>query len=141
MSSVSRFHYGQPVRLLLVEDHVIFAEATAEFLRGTGLEVEIAKSGESALEQAVVFRPDIVLCDIRLTDMSGLDVARALRANPVTEGALIAIHTAMDETDIQALERGFSRDEFLFLSKPLTKEKLNRLLTAFWEHCGDDRRP
>jgi CheY-like chemotaxis protein len=136
MSSVSRFHAGPPVRLLLVEDHVIFAEATAEFLRGTGLEVQIAKSGESALEQALVFRPDIVLCDIRLPDMSGLDVARALRKNPVTENALIAIHTAMDETDIQTLERGFSRDEFLFVSKPLTNEKLNRLLLAFRLHCG-----
>src|SRR5262245_55751813 len=137
MSSVSQFHSGQPVRVLLVEDHAVFAEATAEFLRVAGLEVLIAESGERALERAVVFRPDIVLCDIRLPDMSGLEVGRALRANPVTAHALIAIHTAMDERDIEALEGGFKANEFnLFLSKPLTKEKLNGLLSAFWMQYG-----
>jgi CheY-like chemotaxis protein len=117
------------VRLLLVEDHAALAEVTAEFLRELGLEVQIAKSGEQALEKAVAFLPDIVLCDMRLPDMSGLDVAGALRANPKTKGVLIALHTAMDNVDIHLLEREtHAKAVNLFLSKPITEEKLERLL-------------
>jgi CheY-like chemotaxis protein len=114
---------------LLVEDHAALAEVTAEFLRELGLEVQIAQSGEQALETAVVFLPDIVLCDMRLPDMSGLDVAGALRANPKTKGVLIALNTAMDDVDIHLLEREAQANAVnLFLSKPITEEKLERLL-------------
>src|SRR5262249_48630475 len=46
---------ARPVRVLLVEDHIALAEATAQFLREAGLHVEIAHSGQKALEIGVVF--------------------------------------------------------------------------------------
>jgi len=119
------------VRLLLIEDHAGLAEATAEFLRSEGLEVRIAESGEEALETAGVFQPEIVLCDLSLPDMSGLDVARALRANPDTKDAVMALYSAMAESDVRTLERQVNPNEVnLFLSKPLTEDKLNKLLAG-----------
>ena len=121
---------GQP-RLLLVEDNADLAEATAEFLRAAGLEVRIVESGEEALAMARAFQPEIILCDMRLTDMSGLDVARALRANPDTKHALFALHSVMSDVEIRALGRQIDADEVnLFLSKPLTQQKLDSLLAA-----------
>jgi CheY-like chemotaxis protein len=118
-------------RLLLVEDSAEFAEATAEFLSAVGLEVRIVESGEEALATARVFQPEIILCDRRLPDMSGLDVARALRANPNTKYAVFALHSAISDVELRALEREIDADEVnLFLSKPLTQQKLDSLLSA-----------
>ena len=102
----SRNPVGRPqVRVLLVEDHALVADVTAEFLRGAGLDVRIADSGKAALATAMAFQPDVVLCDFRLPDMSGLDVAERMRANPAMKNALFALQTAMDRGDIRTFDR------------------------------------
>ena len=117
------------VRLLLVEDHAVLAEATAEFLRRAGIEVQVAKSGVEALQTATTFGPEIILCDLGLPDCSGLDVVRALRARTDIKRALFVIHTALADTEIQTLERHVQFDDVdLFLSKPITEEKIDRLV-------------
>ena len=119
-------------RLLLVEDHEDLADATAEFLRSEGLTVQVASTGAEALTAAVAFRPDIVLCDLNLLDMTGFEIARLLRKNPVTSGTLFAIHTVLTDADICAFEREVPQGYVnLYLSKPMTVEKLERLLAAF----------
>jgi CheY-like chemotaxis protein len=120
-----------PARLLLVEDHAELAEATAEFLSTAGLEVRIAESGKDALQIAITFKPDIILCDMMLPDMLGSEVARAIRRNPAATDALLVMHTAMSDTELRILEREPTMDEFnLFLSKPMTREKIDRLWTG-----------
>jgi len=114
--------------VLLVEDHAPLAEAMAEFMRSQGLEVWIASTGTNALEIAPAFKPEIVLCDMRLPDMAGLEVARALRAT-VTSDALIAMHTALTESDLHVIKRYTDASVNVFVSKPLTKEKLDSLLS------------
>jgi CheY-like chemotaxis protein len=80
---------------------------------------------------AKVFQPEIILCDLRLPGITGLDVAQAVRANPDTRHALIAIHSAISDMDLRSLERGIDADFVnLFLSKPLTSQKLASLLLA-----------
>jgi CheY-like chemotaxis protein len=49
---------------------------------------------------APAFQPEIVLCDFYLPDIPGLDVARAVRAIPGVESAVIAMHSAMSESDL-----------------------------------------
>jgi CheY-like chemotaxis protein len=120
-----------PPRLLLIEDNAPLAEITAEFLRDAGLAVRIVESGEEALAMAGVFQPEIILCDLCLPDMSGLDVARALRANPDTRHTLFALHSGMSDMDLRALQREIDADEVnFFLSKPLTQQKLDSLFAA-----------
>ena len=116
---------------MLIEDHADLAEVTAEFLSEAGLEVRIANSGEDGLQIAIMFRPNIVLCDMILPDMLGTEVARALRRNPVTAGSLLVMHTAISDIELMILEREMTNGEFnLFLSKPMTQEKIDRLWTA-----------
>ena len=95
-----------------------------------GLDVRIASTGHEALETATAFHPEIVLCDVMLPDMSGLDVARALRDMHGAKDAVIALHSAMTESDLgkQNLQAVVAVD--LFLSKPLTEEKLNTLISV-----------
>ena len=119
---------SQPLpHLLLVEDHAGFANATAEFLRLSGMEVQIAECGDRALKMAAAFRPQIVLCDLSLPDMSGLDVVRRLRAEPVTQNAVFAVFTAMGEAEIDTFKETCANEVDLFLSKPITVNKVNEL--------------
>ena len=128
-------HSGQrPLRLLLIDDHAPLAEATADWLREMGMEVRIAGSGNQALQEMAVFRPEIVLCDMCLPDISGLDVARRLRAKRKWANVFFVIHTAFEDTDIRSFEQAGPRAVHLCFSKPITKEKLDRLLREFAAH-------
>src|SRR5262245_37651533 len=108
-------------------------------MQSEGLEVQCASTGREALEAAATFQPEIVICDIGLPDMSGLDVARALRAAPGASHAVIAMHTAMSKTDLRTFVRHNADSGVnLFLSKPITTEKLDAVITAvgFHSHKG-----
>jgi DNA-binding response OmpR family regulator len=116
---------GATARLLLVEDHAGLAEATQEFLQSEGLEVRLASTGRAALFAAVAFQPDIVVCDLHLPDISGLDVFSALQRNPAVGRALLVIHTAFQT----APDRLDAPEADLFMSKPINDEKLAILLS------------
>lgn len=114
---------GSP-RLLLVEDYADLAEVTREFLQSEGFEVRLALSGREAVAAATAFQPDIVLCDLHLSDMTGVDVLTAFRRNPATGHVLLVIHTA---TLIPSGHHPQVPEADLFLSKPIDKEKLAML--------------
>jgi CheY-like chemotaxis protein len=116
-------------RVLLVDDHAPLAEATAEFMHTKGFDVRIASTGSEVLELVAAFHPEIVLCDMNLPDMSGIDVARALHAMPGAKTVVIAIHTAMTESDLRMLGRCEDAAVDLFISKPITEDKIDRLIS------------
>jgi len=111
------------LRVLLVEDYPDLAAATADFLEAEGLEVRTALSGRDALEVAPTFQPQLVLCDLKLPDMSGVDVVRQLRANPATQRTYAVILTALG---------GFTKpaDVDAFVAKPLTIDSIQSLVKA-----------
>jgi len=116
--------------VLLVEDNADAAEVTALFIGASGLEVLIASSGQDALEIAGTFHPEIVLCDLTLPDMSGLDVLQAMRSLESIKGALLVIFSARSERDLGLLERTVDPSAVdVFLSKPITREALDMLLS------------
>lgn len=118
-------------RVLLVEDNAELADVTAEMLREHGLEVTVAHSGREALHAASGFRPQLILCDLRLPDMSGKEVVQALRLNAATRPAHAVILTALSEVEIRTLNReaklmGVDK----FISKPLRAEMIHDLLVS-----------
>jgi CheY-like chemotaxis protein len=127
-----RTPFQQPsrCRVLLVEDNADAAEVTALFITASGLEVLIASSGQDALEIAATFHPEIVLCDLKLPDMSGLDVLQAMRSQESIKDALLVIFSARGERDLRLLERTVDPSAVdVFLSKPITREALDMLLS------------
>jgi two-component system OmpR family response regulator len=121
----SRSHSFGRVRVLLVDDHAALAEATAEFLRFSGLDVRTALDGKEALALAKAFRPQLVLCDLRLRDASGLEVVQALETTLDPKQVIFALHTAMTEAEVRSFE---SQADVQVISKPLTESKLKKLL-------------
>ena len=116
-------------RVLLVEDHAGFAEATAALMRQHGLDVSIATSGGDALKMAEECNPVLVLCDLTLPDMTGLDVVQALRARRGANDWLAVILSAMSANDLRDIEnRTRTSDITLMLPKPLTSPILDDLI-------------
>ena len=80
-------------RVLIVDDDVDAAEMLAESLEAAGLEVREEHDGMSALVAAAQFQPDVVLLDLGLPGMGGIEVARRLRAYPQLAGVRIVALT------------------------------------------------
>jgi two-component system CheB/CheR fusion protein len=70
---------GRPLRILVVEDNVDSADSLNLLLRLCGHDVQVARTGPTALEMALASRPDVVLLDIGLPGMDGYQVAHRLR--------------------------------------------------------------
>ena len=117
-----------PLRVLLVEDYPDLAEVMAEFLRAEELDVTTALSGREALEAAAASRPQLLLCDLNLPDMSGLDVVRGLRSRPATEEVYAVILTAMRETEPARRSEAEALGVNAFMFKPITLEAIRTLV-------------
>lgn len=84
-------------RILIVEDDSDILEVLKLMLEYEGHKVVAAKRGAAALEAAREKPFDVAVLDISMPDMSGIEVAQALRADPKTAGVRIAIHTGVEE--------------------------------------------
>jgi PAS domain S-box-containing protein len=112
-------------RVLVVEDHADSAEGLAALLRISGLEVEIATDGPSALARCRDFRPDLVLLDIGLPGMDGYEVGRRLRELLGSDARIVALTGyGHDEDRRLASEAGI--DEHVL--KPIRPEAIETLL-------------
>ncbi|MFI4975611.1 MAG: response regulator [Caulobacterales bacterium] len=118
-------------RVLLAEDNPINAMLARTLLRREGAVVDHVEGGEAALEALSRGRYDLVLMDVRMPGLSGLDTTRALRARGV-EAPVVALTANAFEDDRRAcLEAGM--DDFLV--KPLSPEALRKALVR-WTGAG-----
>ncbi len=115
-------------RTLVVDDNVDSAESMALVLRLQGHEVRLAYDGQSALEEAQSFRPEVMFLDLDLPKMDGYEVARRLRLEPaMRDMTLVAMTGYGQEEDRQRTqEAGFQ----LHLVKPVDFNKVDELLSS-----------
>jgi len=110
---------GAGGRVLVVEDDEEIAEVLRRSLRGEGYEVQTSGDGVEALDMAVSFVPDLVVLDLGLPGMDGVEVCRRLRA----EGDVpILILTARTETDDRVAGLDSGADDYL--AKPFERPEL-----------------
>ena len=119
--------------VLNVDDNDGARYAKSRILTRAGLRVIEAASGGEALQAAQQHHPDLVLLDMKLPKLSGLDVLRAVRSNPLTALVPVVMLTSSSEqSDIVACYKSGANG---FVRKPVDygdlTEKLNRL-QAYW---------
>lgn len=115
-------------RILVVDDHIDTAESFAILLRAQGHEVETALDGVNALRVAVALRPNLVLMDINMPKLDGMDACKVIRAQPWGESTWLVAITGVPAEDIRssAIAAGF--DDCLV--KPVEPDELRRIVAA-----------
>jgi len=118
--------------VLIVEDEADAAELFAEMMRVSGFRVRKTSSSAPALSMMNEDKPDIVLLDIMMPEVSGLDILRRMRQDPVLATVPVVVVSAMSmPSDIRnGLEAGAST----YLTKPVgfleLKEAVERALAG-----------
>jgi len=112
----------RPQRVLVVDDVVENCMLIADYLESAGCEIATATSGPDALEQVKAAPPDLLLLDVEMPGMSGLEVCRRVKAAPATAMVPVVIVTAYSAVDdrVAALDAG--ADDFL--AKPVEQNEL-----------------
>jgi class 3 adenylate cyclase len=111
-----------PAKILVVDDTPLNVKLLGDLLKGSGYDVVTAASGRAALALVENERPDLVLLDIVMPEMSGYEVCRQLRANPETGLLPVVMVTALDpgEERVKGIDAG--ADDFL--TKPVNQAEL-----------------
>ena len=115
-------------RILLADDNEDAAASLSRLLRGMGHEVRCARDGVEAVSEADVFRPDVVMLDLGMPRLSGLDAGRQIRQQPWARRAVLIALTGWGQDDDrrQTKEAGFDHH----LVKPVDLAALEKLLSS-----------
>lgn len=121
--------------ILYVEDNPANVELMNEITASlSGIQLLVARDGETGLALAARERPDAIVLDLNLPGIGGLDVARKLRADGATMPLIALTADAMDITQHKAKRAGFDH----FLTKPLNVVQFQRLLTDCFNPPGSE---
>src|ERR1044071_4754056 len=115
-------------QILIVEDDRSLAEVLEYNLRQDGYQTVVANDGQDGLRQARLKPPDLVLLDLMLPMVDGLEVCRRLRADPVTRNMLVLMLTAKTEETDEVV--GFSVGTDDYVAKPFSVKVLLERIRA-----------
>src|SRR3954453_3038392 len=117
---------GKPINVLVVDDEPVLAELVSMALRYEGWEIQTAGDGETAIALAKDSPPDVVVLDVMLPDMSGLDVLRKLRER--TPHLPLLLLTAKDSVEDRIAGLTAGGDDYV--TKPFSLEEVVLRLRA-----------
>jgi len=126
-----------PLRILLVDDSAEFLESAARLLM-LHQDLSIvgrAASGSSALEQVAVLHPDLVLMDLAMPSMNGLETTRQIKARPASP--CVVIMTLYDVAEYRAAARAAMADGFIAKSS-IRSQLLPMLASLFPDRAASD---
>jgi two-component system cell cycle response regulator DivK len=112
--------------ILYIEDNAMNRQIVRDLLKRTSYQLIEAHDGEAGVAAALEKRPDLILMDVQLPKISGLEATRRLRAEPVTaQTPIIAITSfALSGDDKKAIEAGATA----YLAKPYSPRDLLGLI-------------
>jgi two-component system phosphate regulon response regulator PhoB len=109
-------------KILIVEDEASLVEVLSYNLQREGYEVIVATEGREGLRKAQMQLPDLLLLDLMLPGLNGLDICRELRASPHTAGIAILMLTAKGEETDQVVGFAVGADDYV--TKPFSVKVL-----------------
>ena len=115
---------GDPERVLIVEDDAATRVGLGELVRAWGYDTDEAPSAEDALSRLAQFRPSIVVSDLVMPGMSGLDLLRELRDQLTDMAFVILTAQGSVETAVAAIKEG----AYDYLTKPVDPQRLRIVL-------------
>lgn len=113
-------------RILFVDDDALTLKMLCRIAEIEGHEPLTARSGAEALERAATLKPDLILLDMQMPDQDGLEVLKALRAQPQTTTTPVAVLSAGYELDAAEAVRAAGGQAYL--TKPLEIDALRQVI-------------
>jgi DNA-binding response OmpR family regulator len=115
-------------RVLIVEDSPTISSVIQYFLELEGFEVTVAADGRAGLDTALTQHPDVIVSDVNMPTMTGVEMVRALRSDPATAGVRVLMLTSESsvESEAEGLEAG--ADDYIL--KPVEPRRLAARVNA-----------
>ena len=121
-------------KILIVEDDSSIADIVAYNLRQVPYDVSICHDGAEGLKRVIEERPDLLILDLMLPSLDGIEICRQLRANPGTKDLLILMLTAKSEEADQVT--GFSVNTDDYVTKPFSVKILLERIRILLQRRG-----
>ena len=113
--------------ILVIEDEALIRESICDVLELNGFETVSESDGESGLNRVSNLKPDLILCDINMPKISGLDVLKAIRANDELKHIPFVFLTALSTMD--DLRKGMNLGAEDYLTKPYNNKELVEIIS------------
>jgi CheY-like chemotaxis protein len=120
-------------RILVIEDEEVMRELLRLHLSSAGYAVEVAEDAIAAGYAVLKGAPDLIICDVEMPHMNGLELFAALHADPTLPRVPVIFLTSFEEGEGRARELGAAE----YLNKPV---RLEELLAAVSRHLPPPRR-
>lgn len=126
----------RPLRILIVDDNADHVESMQLVLEHSGYVSQGVNGGAAAIVAMAQFDPDVILCDIRMPELTGWDVAREVRRKSKRRVALVGISGEYTTGSDRALGKMVGFDHYL--SKPVNFSELEVLLRKYAGEAGTE---
>ncbi|HYW19819.1 MAG TPA: response regulator [Nodularia sp. (in: cyanobacteria)] len=115
-------------KILIVEDSPSELELMSYYLQDSGYKVIKSASAKEALEKVLSEQPDVIVTDVLMPEMSGFELCRFLKKNPITQKVPIVICSSKNQEidKIWAIKQGAD----VYITKPYTREQLLRAIKS-----------
>ncbi len=113
--------------ILLVDDDLTLREMYGERLKAEGFSVDMAKDGEEALAKATSSHPNVILLDVMMPKMNGLDVLKKLKEQEDTKNIPVIVLTALiqDREKMESITRG--ADDYIVKSETMPGDVIQKV--------------
>ena len=115
-------------RVLIVDDNAMNVELVMFVLSAATFEVESAADASQAIRQITAFRPDLILMDVQMPDIDGIELTRQIKADPATRDITVVAFTAYAMKGDEARMRAAGCDGYI--SKPIDVTKFAAQIRA-----------
>lgn len=120
-------------KILVIEDEQTLREEISEILEFEGFEVDSAENGKIGLQKAILFQPNLILSDVMMPEMDGIELLKNIRENDATKLMPFVFMTALAERENIRLGMHLGADDYI--TKPFTQgELLKAVSTRIQKH-------
>ena len=109
---------GKGMRILVVDDNQNSADALAAYITSEDIECRIAIGGARAVAAAEDWLPDLIIMDVSMPEMNGVEAALLLRNHETTKGIAMIAFTALDVSDVKRLMTDHEFDGYFQKGQP-----------------------
>ncbi|HEY4612498.1 MAG TPA: response regulator [Bacteroidota bacterium] len=120
---------GTTKNILVVDDEPAWLSAVSMVLQSRGYLVQSATSGAEALKTLAIFKPDLILSDVRMPDMNGFDFLDSVKKNPAVASTPVVFLSAIDDFHARKVARDLGAADYII--KPVDEQDMLSALEKY----------